>query len=882
MQQLLAANPAIDQVDNDGITPLFVACPDGHSECVQLLLAANAPIDQAGNSGITPLFAACGSGHSECVQLLLAANATIDRRAGNIGVTPLLTACTNGHIKCVQLLLAANAAIGQADNDGHTPLHMACSSGHIECVQQLLAANAAIDQAADTGITSLHAAALQGRLDVVKLLVQAGARTDRTALGGTPLQLAERHGCTAVAGFLRTSRRRRRTAVAAPAFASAEDEAAAELAAELAAVALLAEAEQGPSKAKQKAEGKRSKSKAKRATTSAAAAASLAAPHIAERAAGSSAAEAPAVEDITEAGAESASDESRATDVARRTADEALRGAMATGEYERLAMTIEQQCAAASGEVLQEARAMRERLNKRRKKESQRLRRAHAAEMEAQQAGPQSLSVDDEATPAVSGGGGCAIALPLGELAEATGGFGDAKLIGSGGYGRVYIADALPSLPPASLPPQLRGLPVAVKKAKSGQHELSNLQREVSVLRQCSHPHLLPLLGYYLEREAPCLVFPLMRGGSFADRLWPSEADPEHLRRLSVSLAPLDWRARLRILRQATDALLYLHTPLADGKGIVIHRDFKPENILLDERLNAYLADTGFAKMERPDASSKRSVSNALYLTKGYLDPIIGEGGDYSPLTDGYALGITLLVTLTRRSPLKIIHACEEAFEMDFADIPSEQLADAAVGWPPHASAALKELVLCASAKCLCARSQRKRLPLSEVLATLTGLMSEGEGGAGACANPVEGPSASMAVGEAAAASAAAYEPTPLSVQVRGLRKGGDAQESTKANMLLAFSAMIERLDRVYVAKAAQAPKGFEARIGYWHRECGMSASLADGMHTLRIWSNAARHQDSERWRRDGPRDEAEASRRVAAIERAVKALEPSEPSRSR
>ena len=53
-----------------------------------------------------------------------------------------------------------------------------------------------------------------------------------------------------------------------------------------------------------------------------------------------------------------------------------------------------------------------------------------------------------------------------------------------------------------------------------------------------------------------------------------------------------------------------------------------------------------------------------------------------------------------------------------------------------------------------------------------------------------------------------------------------------------------------------------------------MSAGLADDMHTLRIWANAARHQDSERWQRDGPRNEAEASRRVAAIDGQVKELE--------
>ena len=45
-------------------------------------------------------------------------------------------------------------------------------------------------------------------------------------------------------------------------------------------------------------------------------------------------------------------------------------------------------------------------------------------------------------------------------------------------------------------------------------------------------------------------------------------------------------------------------------------------------------------------------------------------------------------------------------------------------------------------------------------------------------------------------------------------------------------------------------------------------------VHTLRIWANAARHHDDERWRRDGPRSEADASRHVSATLKALEALE--------
>lgn len=166
------------------------------------------------------------------------------------------------------------------------------------------------------------------------------------------------------------------------------------------------------------------------------------------------------------------------------------------------------------------------------------------------------------------------------------------------------------------------------------------------------------MLGYYLgfsQTDAPCLVFPLMMGGSFADRLKPSAADPSHLRRLGLplNLSPLPWWTRLRVIREAVEALSYLHSSTAGGKCAVYHRDFKPENILLAADLKAFLADTGFAQVDHPDESARRSAEG-FFLTMGYLCPSVVQGGEYSAVTDGYAVGITMLVALTNRSPLQV------------------------------------------------------------------------------------------------------------------------------------------------------------------------------------------------------------------------------------
>ena len=89
-----------------------------------------------------------------------------------------------------------------------------------------------------------------------------------------------------------------------------------------------------------------------------------------------------------------------------------------------------------------------------------------------------------------------------------------------------------------------------------------------------------------------------MRGGSLQSRLHPQGEHWLHLQRLGFRSppAPLTWLQRLQVVCQAAEGLQYLHEAQL-SKPSIVHRDFKPANILLDEHLTAYLGDTGFAKV---------------------------------------------------------------------------------------------------------------------------------------------------------------------------------------------------------------------------------------------------------------------------------------------
>ena len=184
-------------------------------------------------------------------------------------------------------------------------------------------------------------------------------------------------------------------------------------------------------------------------------------------------------------------------------------------------------------------------------------------------------------------------------------------------------------------------------------------------------------------------------------------------------------------------------------------------------------------------------------------------------------------------------------------------------------SNAVKELAQ-SSSKCLLHQKDRKRAVLPDVLARLRELIGPAPAEAASAAGSA---GAGGAVG-GAAGGGAACETTPLSKQVRGMRRAApeDEDASVKRNVSEAFGLFMGRLGRHYEGRglATAAPKDFLERIEHWYTSCGLPEEVRGPLQTLRIWRNASEHRDEARWQTDGPRSPQEAARHLAALEAAI------------
>ena len=147
---------------------------------------------------------------------------------------------------------------------------------------------------------------------------------------------------------------------------------------------------------------------------------------------------------------------------------------------------------------------------------------------------------------------------------------------------------------------------------------------EICTIGRLRHKNILNLQGWCHESEHLLLVYDYMPNGSL-DRF--------------IGNIFIDWETRYKVLTGLASALLYLHEECGSP---VVHRDVKPNNILLDSNYTPHLGDFGLARQIQND-NTLAAVSTMLAGTPGYLAPELGMTGKATPESDVYSFGMVAL-----------------------------------------------------------------------------------------------------------------------------------------------------------------------------------------------------------------------------------------------
>ena len=218
---------------------------------------------------------------------------------------------------------------------------------------------------------------------------------------------------------------------------------------------------------------------------------------------------------------------------------------------------------------------------------------------------------------------------------------------------------------------------VAVKVMHPGMDDpgdvAARFDTEARAAALLSHPHVVGVFDQGVEDGRPYIVMEYVRGIT--------------LRQLITLEAPFEPARALQLYEPVVAALAHAH-----DAGL-IHRDVKPENVLISEGGQVKVADFGLA---RPVTAATVAEGGVVIGTVSYIAPELVSRGQASPRSDVYSLGILLYELLTGRKPFQRRTPIEIAYAHVHEDVPAPS---ASVGAGAPIPACLDDLVHTATAR---------------------------------------------------------------------------------------------------------------------------------------------------------------------------------------
>ncbi|KAJ0795118.1 putative transferase, protein kinase RLK-Pelle-LRR-XI-2 family [Helianthus annuus] len=215
------------------------------------------------------------------------------------------------------------------------------------------------------------------------------------------------------------------------------------------------------------------------------------------------------------------------------------------------------------------------------------------------------------------------------------------QVIGRGGCGLVYKTD-IPNEKLKTIaikmiiqPPKDAG-ELTAEDTKMLNKKMRQIRSEIQTVGQIRHRNLLALLAHVSRPTCHYLVYEFMKNGSLQDIL----------EQVKSGTRELEWLVRHNIAIGVASGLEYLHMSHTPR---IVHRDLKPANILLDDDMEARIADFGLAK-SIPGGDTHMTSSNVAG-TLGYIAPEYHQTLKFTDKCDIYSFGVLLGVLVMGKLP---------------------------------------------------------------------------------------------------------------------------------------------------------------------------------------------------------------------------------------
>ena len=203
------------------------------------------------------------------------------------------------------------------------------------------------------------------------------------------------------------------------------------------------------------------------------------------------------------------------------------------------------------------------------------------------------------------------------------------KELGKGNFGKVYLVTS-----------KITNKVYAMKEIKFDRYksdsQRASVQKEIKLLENMNHPHVITYFSSFIENNNFYIILEYLNGGSVEDKI----------KMAKEKKALIDEKRVWDVLVQVLSGLVYLH----ENKKI-IHRDIKPDNILMDKESNLKISDFGISAINKEDVDDMLKFHGTLVGPLQFLAPEMINGGNYEFKSDIYMLGLTIFKLMSGQLP---------------------------------------------------------------------------------------------------------------------------------------------------------------------------------------------------------------------------------------